>query len=103
MGFSVTICADGKEAVTFFEKSWKNIDLVLLDMVMPVMGGKDTYRLMRNINPKVNVLLASGYSIESEAKDILEEGVKGFIQKPYRKKELAYKIRGILESVHFPD
>ncbi len=92
LGYEVTVCADGKDAVTFYKKSWEKVDLVLLDMVMPVMDGRDTFIAMRKINPEIVALLSSGYSLNGEAKSILEEGVKGFIQKPYRKSELAEKI-----------
>jgi two-component system, cell cycle sensor histidine kinase and response regulator CckA len=67
LGYSVTVCKDGKEAVDYYRMSWREIDLVLLDMVMPELGGRDTFAAMRRINPAVRVILSSGYSINSEA------------------------------------
>ncbi len=98
LGYELTVCADGKDAVTFYKKSWKEVDLVLLDMVMPVMNGRDTFIAMQKINPKIVALLSSGYSFNGEAKSILKEGVRGFIQKPYRKAELAEKIAELLNK-----
>ena len=73
-----------------------DIDIVLLDMVMPNMGGSEAYDRMKEINSKVKVLLSSGYSLNSQATEILERGCDGFIQKPFSMKELSIKIRDIL-------
>ncbi|MCP4726641.1 MAG: response regulator, partial [bacterium] len=74
------------------------IDLVLLDMVMPNMAGKETYLEMRNIQPDVKVILASGYSQEGKANEILEEGVLGFVQKPFMIRELSTMISKTLAT-----
>jgi two-component system cell cycle sensor histidine kinase/response regulator CckA len=68
-----------------------------MDMVMPNMGGGEAYDRMKEINPRVKVLLSSGYSIDREAKEILARDCDGFIQKPCTIKELSEKIRGILD------
>ena len=57
---------------------------MLLDMVMPKMSGKETFFAMKEINAEVKVLLSSGFCIDGEAREILEQGVQGFIQKPFR-------------------
>ncbi len=67
-------------------------------MVMPRMGGGEAYDKMKEINPKVKVLLSSGYSIDSQAREILARGCDAFIQKPFSMKELSAKIREILEK-----
>jgi CheY-like chemotaxis protein len=97
LGYEVLTARDGKEAVEIYKKKWDNIDLVLMDMVMPKMGGGEAYDRMKEINPRVKVLLSSGYSIDREAKEILARDCDGFIQKPCTIKELSEKIRGILE------
>ena len=74
------------------------IDLVLLDMVMPVMGGGETFDRMKEINTNVKVLLSSGYSLEGEAKEILERGCDAFIQKPFKMEQLSQKLRGMLDK-----
>ncbi|MCD4805501.1 MAG: response regulator [Desulfobacterales bacterium] len=97
LGYEVLTARDGKEAVEIYKKKWDNIDLVLMDMVMPNMGGGEAYDRMKEINPRVKVLLSSGYSIDREAKEILARDCDGFIQKPCTIKELSEKIRGILD------
>jgi PAS domain S-box-containing protein len=96
MGYSVLLAKDGKEAVELYEKNGDNIDIVLLDIVMPHMGGSEVYEKMKEINPNIKVLLLSGYSIDGEATDILDRGCDGFIQKPFTMKELSGKIREIM-------
>ena len=95
-GHAVTVCHNGKEAVELYESEWPRFDLVILDMVMPVMGGKDAYVAMRAINPKIVAILASGYSLDGDAQSIIDEGVMGFIQKPFRAAELSQKIEEVL-------
>ena len=96
LGHEVLTARDGKEAVEVYKKKGDKIDLVLMDMVMPNMGGGEAYDRMKEINPRVRVLLSSGYSIDGEAREILARGCNGFIQKPYAIKELSKKIREIL-------
>ena len=96
IGYRVLIARDGKEAVEVYRKNKDDIDIVLLDMVMPNMGGSEAYDRMKEINSKVKVLLSSGYSINSQATEILERGCDGFIQKPFSVKKLSRKIREIL-------
>jgi DNA-binding NarL/FixJ family response regulator len=67
-------------------------------MVMPSMGGGEAYECMKEINPKVKVLLSSGYSIDSQAKEILTRGCDAFIQKPFGMQELSLKIREVLKK-----
>ncbi len=96
LGYNVSVCKDGKEAVKFYKKSWNKIDLVILDMIMPVMNGKDAFIAMKKINPDIKALLTSGYSLNGEAQAILDDGVKGFLQKPFKKEDLLHKISNLL-------
>jgi CheY-like chemotaxis protein len=100
LGYKVLIARGGKGAVELYKKSWDKIDMVLLDMVMPDMGGGETYDRMREINPDIKVLLLSGYSIDGQAKEILDRGCDGFIQKPFNMKQLSQMIRDILDKRH---
>ncbi|MCK4485179.1 MAG: response regulator, partial [Desulfobacterales bacterium] len=88
----------GKEAVEIYRKHKDEIDLVILDMIMPEMGGGEAYDRIKENNPKVKALLASGYSIDGQATEILGRGCDGFIQKPFNVKELSRKIREILDK-----
>ena len=73
-------------------------DLVILDMIMPDMGGSEAYDRLKEINPDVKVLLSSGYSIDGQATEIMDRGCDGFIQKPFNMKQLSRKIRGVLDK-----
>ncbi len=98
MGYRVLLARDGKEAIELYKKNRDDIDIVLLDIVMPRMGGGEVYDRMKEINPNIKVLLLSGYSIDGEAAEILERGCDGFIQKPFTMKELSGKLREIVEK-----
>jgi len=98
MGNKVYLARNGKEAVAIFKEQFEAIDLVILDMVMPVMGGGETYDVLKEINPNAKVLLSSGYSIDGQAIEILERGCDGFIQKPFSIGKLSKKIREVLEN-----
>ncbi len=91
-GHLVCVCRNGREAVDFYKNNWKEIELVILDMVMPLLNGAETFRLLRDINPEAKILLSSGYSITGEAQKLLDQGANGFIQKPFTSKELAKSI-----------
>jgi CheY-like chemotaxis protein len=98
MGYRVLLARDGKEAIELYKKNRDDIDIVLLDIVMPRMGGGKVYERMKEINPNIKVLLLSGYSIHGEAAEILDRGCDGFIQKPFTMKELSGKLREIVEK-----
>jgi CheY-like chemotaxis protein len=98
MSYDVLVARDGEEALQIYTENPSSIDLVILDMIMPVMGGGETFDKMREINPKGKFLLSSGYSVDGEATEILERGCNGFIQKPFNIKELSAKIREILDN-----
>jgi len=96
LGYKVLIASGGKEALEIYEKNKEKIDIVILDMIMPVIGGGEAYDRMKEINPEVKVLLSSGYSINGQATEILRRGCDGFIQKPFTMKELSQSIREVL-------
>jgi len=98
VGYKVLVARSGKEGIEICEKNKDKIDLVILDMIMPVMGGGETYDRMKENNPDIKVLLSSGYSISGQASEILERGCNGFIQKPFNMEELSREIRKILDS-----
>jgi len=96
LGYQVMTAHSGEEGLALYKTSKDRIDLVLLDMIMPGMNGGKVYDRLKAINPDVNVLLISGYSIEGEAKEILARGCNGFMQKPFKIEALSRKIRDIL-------
>jgi PAS domain S-box-containing protein len=98
LGYTVMSAESGQEAVDVYAHFQDRIDLVILDMIMPDLSGSDSYNRLKAIDPSVKVLLSSGYSIEGQAKEILERGCNGFIQKPFDVGELSLKIRRILQE-----
>jgi len=98
MGYRVILAKDGREAVEIYRKKRDEIDLVLLDMIMPGMTGRETNAALQKIDPAVKVILASGYSRNGKAAEILSEGVLGFIQKPFRIQELSKIISDIVKK-----
>jgi CheY-like chemotaxis protein len=93
LGYKVLLAKSGKEALEVFEKNKEKIDLVILDMIMPVMSGGEVYNMLKNISPQIKVILSSGYSMEGQAAEILKRGCNGFIQKPFNIGDLSKKIR----------
>ncbi|MDY6987015.1 MAG: response regulator [Thermodesulfobacteriota bacterium] len=98
LGYHVMVASNGKQAIALYEHNKDKIDMVILDLIMPDMGGGEVYDRLKEINPKVKVLLSSGYSIEGQANKILERGCDGFIQKPFNIREVSEKLRDILED-----
>ena len=100
LGYSVITARSGSDAVKIYQLMKDEIDLVILDMVMPEMGGGETFDLLKLISPRVKVILSSGYSIDGQAMEIMERGCHGFIQKPFSIKDLSNKIREILDTTY---
>lgn len=92
VGYSVIEAKTGHEAVEQLREKSSEIDAVILDMVMPNMGGGETFNKIRGIEPGIKVLLSSGYGIDGNAREILNRGCDGFIQKPYNLKDLSNKL-----------
>jgi PAS domain S-box-containing protein len=84
MGCRSSFCHNGHDAVAFYHDNFTEVDVVLLDLMMPQLSGYDTFFMLREINPAVKVIVSSGYSLDGEAAKILSAGAKSFIQKPYR-------------------
>ena len=98
LGYKVLLARGGREAIDAYEKYRSNIDLVILDMIMPDIGGGQVYDRMREMEPDTKVILSSGYSIKGQAEDILSRGCNGFLQKPYNLKQLSQEIRNVLDK-----
>ena len=96
LGYEVLTAKSGEEALEQYRINKDKIDLVILDMIMPGMGGGETYDRLKQIDPEITVLLSSGYSIDGQATEILKRGCNGFIQKPFNIEILSKKIREIL-------
>ena len=99
LGYKIVIARSGREAVEIYKDNRTKIHIVILDMIMPGTGGSEAYDKLKEINPDIKVLLSSGYSINGKAREILDRGCNGFIQKPFNLKQLSQKIREILDKV----
>jgi PAS domain S-box-containing protein len=97
LGYNVLVATSGHEALRIFQERWRDIGLVMLDLIMPGLSGGETFDQLKKINPGINVLLCSGYSLSGQAIDILDRGCDGFIQKPFKLRELSLKLREILD------
>ena len=89
LGYEVILAKDGEEGVEIYKEKQRDINLVILDMVMPKMSGYDTFKTMKEINPDVKILLSSGFSRDADMEELQQEGALGFIQKPYSHAELS--------------
>ncbi|MEW6456816.1 MAG: MEDS domain-containing protein [Acidobacteriota bacterium] len=97
LGYDVILAKDGMEAINIYKNEKDKIDLVLLDIIMPKLSGKETYLELKKINPDVKVIISSGYSKDGYAQEILDEGAHGFIQKPYQINQLGELLREVLK------
>jgi len=98
LGFNVLLAINGEEGIQSYQYNNKNIDLVILDMILPGMDGSEIYEQLKDINPDVKVLLSSGYSQNGQAAEILDKGCNGFIQKPFTLEQISEKIYDILNT-----
>jgi PAS domain S-box-containing protein len=98
IGYVVLEAKSGQKSIETYKENKVKIDLVILDMIMPEIGGGEAFDKMKEINPDVKALLSSGYSIDGGAQEILDRGCNGFIQKPFNLKDLSQKIREILDK-----
>ena len=98
LGYHVLVAGSGREALDVYAHAGETIHLVILDMIMPNMSGRQTFDALKKRDPGVKVLLCSGYSLDDQARTILHRGCNGFIQKPFAAHELSRKVRSILDN-----
>ncbi len=96
IGYKVIQARGGKAGIEEFRKRHFEIDLVILDMIMPDLSGREVFVRMKDLDPKVRVILASGYNMDEQAKEILQNGCRGFIQKPYSINGLSEKVKEVI-------
>ena len=98
LGYRVVVARDGKQAVDAVKENADQIDLVILDLIMPVMSGDKAFDLIRDIQPAMPVILSSGYSLSGQAKAVMQRGCNDFIQKPFNISKLSQTVRKILSD-----
>jgi two-component system, cell cycle sensor histidine kinase and response regulator CckA len=98
MGYNVITAEDGLAAVTTFELSHQDIDVVLLDMILPGMTGEEIFGKLQQIKPEIKVIFSSGFSIEEVPQELFVHDTTDFIEKPYRIHDLLDKISDMLKK-----
>jgi two-component system, cell cycle sensor histidine kinase and response regulator CckA len=99
LGYRIFPAKSGAEALETYRNNQDQIDLIMLDMIMPGMSGEETFRKLKEIDPDVKVILASGYSMNEQATRIMENGCRAFLQKPYNTGELSRTVRDVLDQL----
>ncbi len=97
-GYKVITANDGKEALEIYQREGESISVIILDLIMPVMDGRQCLTEILRVNPNAKVIIASGYSESGLANGVMEAGAKGFVQKPYNMRQLLTTIREILDK-----
>jgi len=97
-GYTVLMASDGETALEIYREKKGEINLVILDIIMPGMGGRKCLEELLKMNPKSRIIIASGYSINGPAKEVLKAGAKGFISKPYDMRGMLQTVRKILDE-----
>jgi len=98
LGYEVITSTNGMETVQTYRNQKKEIDMILLDLIMPDMDAEEVYDQLKSENPEVKVLLSSGYNFNEEVAKIIDKGCNGFVLKPFDLKTLSLKIREIITS-----
>ena len=97
-GYLVETASNGIEALEIYNLKRESIDVVLLDMSMPKMSGKETLIKLLEINPSIKVIISSGYDIEGLVKELIDMGAKAALQKPFRMQDLIELISNVLSD-----
>jgi two-component system, cell cycle sensor histidine kinase and response regulator CckA len=97
-GYRVITASNGREALEIYSAEQERISLVILDLFMPEMGGKECLRALLQMDPKVRALVVSGFTQNGEITDVLDSGARGFIGKPFDIPQLLEKIRKIIDE-----
>ena len=98
LGYEVSNVCDGQAAVDFYANSDMAIDLVIIDLVMPKLNGRDCFLALRRIDPDVRAIQSSGYGSDGVVEDAMDEGMLGFVQKPYRWVELSEAVAAAMKQ-----
>lgn len=98
-GYQVITAKNGFEAIESYKKLGSRIDLVILDFTMPIMDGAEVFKELQALDPKVSVVLSSGFAEQDQLRTMLASGLRGFIPKPYTQAKLLAQVRSTLDAV----
>ncbi len=91
-GFKILLAEDGEKALKLYKKHMTEINLTILDLTMPKLNGEETFKRLVKIDPKVKVILSSGFNAQDAIKRFASNGIAGYLQKPYHLQDLREKI-----------
>ena len=98
LGYSVLLAENGMDAVDIYESNPGAIDLVLMDMIMPKLGGSQAFAKIRELDPQAKILLSSGFVNEEDIQHLLNQGACGFLAKPHRLPVVVKAVREALDG-----
>lgn len=98
LGYRTVTATNGVEATEYYAQHAQDVDLVILDMIMPKMGGRECYQKLKMINPRIKAILSTGYGLDGKAQALLDDGVQGFVQKPYRVDLISKAVANVLKG-----
>ena len=98
LGYGVTVAGDGAEGAAYYKDHWQEVDLVILDVIMPVMGGPECLKKLKAVNPSVKVIATSGFQANGEVRQTIELGARGFVQKPADMITISHMIYDAINS-----
>jgi CheY-like chemotaxis protein len=96
-GYRVSLFSNSKDSVEFFRANHADIDMVILDMIMPQMNGSECFAEMKNIKPDIKAIMATGYDVSERTQKLLTRGIAGFLQKPFRENTLLRMVSDVLK------
>jgi len=99
LNYKVIIAHNGREAVDIYRQRHAEINLVILDMIMPEMNGREAFTEMAKINPSIRAIISSGFSRDSSLETLMQSGLKGFVRKPYRMSELSRIVSDVINTI----
>ena len=98
LGYRVLVARSGEEAVALYKANPQEIDIVILDMIMPGLGGEQAFDCLKAINPDIRIIMATGYTTDGKESQLAARGCKGFLNKPYRLQVLSQKVREVIDE-----
>jgi DNA-binding NtrC family response regulator len=97
-GYTVLTAPNGETAVEIYAEHQNRIALVILDLIMPGIGGKNCLDQILALDPSARVVIASGYSVDESARQALESKTKGYIKKPFEFNQILKEVRRLLDE-----
>jgi two-component system cell cycle sensor histidine kinase/response regulator CckA len=98
LGYMVTSCTSGTEALEIYRNTWQTTDLVVLDLILPEISGHEVLQSIRQINDKAKIVLCSGYSVDEEVSRLLDNDITDFVQKPFTMGALSQTVAKLLSN-----